>query len=158
MRCVGRHLGARRCFSASWYEREGTHAARRESFRDVTDGELTLVAFRVTATGLRSRAAVTLSCEDGCCVDAAAEGDGSTDAIFRAVDAAVGVRGKLTGLRIYAFSDFGLVGKARVRVAFEGREYAGRGSSADPVEAAAHAYLRATAAYLMERSPRAGAE
>ena len=158
MRCVGRHVGACRCFGVSRYEREGTLAARRKGFRDVTGGKLTLVAFRVTATGLRSRAAVTLSCEDGYCVDAAAEGDGSTDAIFRAVDAAVGVQGKLTGLRVHAFSDFGLVGKARVRVAFEGREYAGQGSSADPVEAAAHAYLRATAAYLVERSSRAGAE
>ena len=116
------------------------------------------MAFRVTVTGLRSRAAVTLSCAGGCCVDAAAEGDGSTNALFRAVDAAVGVQGKLTGLRIYAFFDFGLVGKARIRVSFEGREYVGQGSSADPVEAAAHAYVQATAAHLSERSSRVGVE
>jgi hypothetical protein len=47
-----------------------------------------------------------------------------------------------------------MVGKARITVGFEGRKYAGRGSSPDAVEAAAHAYLRAVAAYLSDEVPR----
>lgn len=125
--------------------------------RDATGEKLSLVAFRVTATGLKSRAAVTLSRECGDLIDAAAEGNSSMEAVFRAVDVAVGARGEPTGLRIHAFADYGGVGKARVRVNFEGREYAGRGASTDPIEAAAHAYLWATCAYLAERSCRAGA-
>ena len=126
--------------------------------RGMTGEKLTLLAFRVTVTDLRSRAAVTLSQEDRYRVDAAAEGNSSTEAVFRAVDTAVGARGKLTGLRIHAFADYGVVGKARVRVDFEGREYTGRGASTDPIQAAAYAYLQATSAYLAERSSRAGVE
>ncbi len=63
-------------------------------------------------------------------------------------------RAFVTGLRIYAFDDYGMVGKARISVNFEGRNYAGRGSSPDAVEAAAHAYLRAVAEYLSDELPR----
>ncbi len=80
------------------------------------------------------------------------------DALFRATDAAIGVRGEVTGLRIYAFDDYDMVGKARITVNFEGRKYAGRGSSPDVVEAAAHAYLHAFSAYLSDQVPRTGAE
>ena len=51
-----------------------------------------------------------------------------------------------------------MVGKARITVNFEDRKYAGRGSSPDAVEAAAHAYLHAVAAYLSDQIPRTGAE
>jgi 2-isopropylmalate synthase len=90
--------------------------------------------------------------------EAEAEGSGPMDALFRATDAAVGVRGEVTGLRIYAFDTYDMVGKARITVNFEGRKYAGRGSSPDAVEAAAHAYLRAAASYLSDELPRATLE
>ena len=117
--------------------------------------KLVLEAFRVVAsTERRSRATVRIS--QGSCdhVEAEAEGNGPMDALFRATDVAVGVRGEVTGLRIYAFDDYGMVGKARISVNFEGRNYAGRGSSPDAVEAAAHAYLRAVAEYLSDELPR----
>jgi hypothetical protein len=67
-------------------------------------------------------------------------------------------RAFVTGLRIYAFDNNGMVGKARITVGFEGRKYGGRGSSPDAVEAAAHAYLRAVAAYLSDEVPRFSTE
>ena len=121
-----------------------------------TEG-LALEAFRVVAsTGLRSRATVRIS--RGGRGHAEAEGDGSMDALFRATDAAIGVSGEVTGLRIYAFDDYDMLGKARITVNFEGRKYAGRGSSPDAVEAAASAYLHAVAAYLSDQISRTGAE
>jgi LeuA allosteric (dimerisation) domain len=65
---------------------------------------------------------------------------------------------KVTGLRIYAFDDYAMVGKARITVSFEGQKYVGRGSSPDVVEAAAHAYLHAAATRLTDRVPRTSAE
>ncbi len=121
--------------------------------------KLALVAFRVvSSTGHRSRATVRISRDCRGHAEAEAEGDGSMDALFRATDAAVGVRGEVTGLRIYAFDDYDMVGKARITVNFEGRRYAGRGTSPDAVEAAASAYLHAVAAYLSDQIPRTGAE
>ncbi len=90
--------------------------------------------------------------------EAEAEGNGPMGALFRATDAAVGVRGEVTGLRIYAFDNNGMVGKARITVGFEGRKYGGRGSSPDAVEAAAHAYLRAVATYLSDEVQRSSTE
>lgn len=123
---------------------------------DVKAARLTLATFRVITNNLQSRATVTILRESGGFVEAEAEGDGSMGAIFRAIDTALGVRGKLTGLRIHAFADSGTVGKARVRVDFGGREYAGRGSSQDPLEAAAYGYLSAAQSYLAQQAPRTG--
>jgi 2-isopropylmalate synthase len=121
--------------------------------------KLTLVAFRVVgSTDRRSRATVRISRGGRDHAEAEAEGSGPMDALFRATDAAVGVRGEVTGLRIYAFDTYDMVGKARITVNFEGRKYAGRGSSPDAVEAAAHAYLRAAASYLSDELPRATLE
>ena len=123
-----------------------------------TEG-LALEAFRVvTSTGLRSRATVRISRGGRGHAEAEAEGDGSMDALFRATDAAIGVSGQVTGLRIHAFDDYDMIGKARITVNFEGRKYAGRGSSPDAVEAAASAYLHAVAAYLSDQISRTGAE
>jgi hypothetical protein len=68
---------------------------------------------------------------------------------------AYAVRSQACG--IYAFDTYGMVGKARITVNFEGRKYGGRGSSPDAVEAAAHAYLRAAAATLSAEVPRTSA-
>ena len=123
---------------------------------DVKAAKLTIATLRVVTNDLQDRATVTILRESGGLVEAEAEGDGSMEAIFRAIDAALGVRGKLTGLRIHAFADFGTVGKARVRVKFGGREYAGRGSNPDPLKAAACGYLSAAQSYLAQQVPRAG--
>jgi hypothetical protein len=110
-----------------------------------------LESFRVVATSMCSRAAVTIVWEGGARVDVEAEGDTSMEALFRAIDGAIGAQGSLTGLRIHAFTDHGDAGKARVRVKFAGREYAGRGSSTDPLEALGRAYLNAAKSYLRRR-------
>lgn len=121
--------------------------------------KLALVAFRVVgSTDRRSRATVRISRSGRDHAEAEAEGSGPMDALFRATDAAIGVRGEVTGLRIYAFDNYDMVGKARITVNFEGRKYGGRGSSPDAVEAAAHAYLRAAAAHLSAEVPRTSAE
>lgn len=127
-----------------------------ESFAQVTTNEWALVSFRVVASTERgSRATVRISRNSHDYTEAEAEGIGPMDAIFRAIDAALRVCGEVAGIRINAFPDYGLLGKARIRVNFEGREYSGRGSSPDAVEAAAHAYLRAAVFYLEEQSPPA---
>lgn len=123
---------------------------------DVKAAKLTLATFWVTTNNLQSRATVTILRESDGLVEAEAEGNNSMGAIFRAIDTALGVRGKLTGLRIHAFADFGTVGKARVRVDFGGREHVGRGSSRDPLEAAACGYLSAAQSYLGQQVSRTG--
>jgi len=121
--------------------------------------KLALVAFQVVgSTDHRSRATVRISRGGRDHAEAEAEGNGPMDAHFRATDAAVGIRGEATALRNHAFDSYGMVGKARVTVYFEGRKYTGRGSSPDVVEAAANAYLRAVSAYLSEGVPRSSAE
>lgn len=125
------------------------------SFSRMATNGLALVAFRVVASaGRRSCATVRISWDGRDHAEAEAEGDSPLDALFRATDSAVGVRGEVIGLRIHAFADYGMVGKARVTVSFEGREYGGRGSSPDAVEAVAHAYLRAVSAYLSDQVPK----
>jgi 2-isopropylmalate synthase len=131
----------------------GSHDGR--SLARIMREKLALVAFRVVvSTDRRSRATVRISRGGRDHAEAEAEGNGPMDALFRATDAAVGVQGEVTGLRIHAFDSYGMVGKARITVNFEGRKYTGRGSSPDAVEASAHAYLRAVAAYLSDEVPR----
>jgi 2-isopropylmalate synthase len=121
--------------------------------------KLALLAFRVVgSTDRRSHATVRISRGGRDHAEAEAEGNGPMDALFRATDAALGIRGEVTGLRIYAFDSYGMVGKARITVNFEGRKYAGRDSNPDAVEAAAYAYLRAAATYLSHEGTRTSAE
>ncbi len=125
----------------------------------IATNKLALVAFRVVgSTDRRSRATVRISQGGRDHAEAEAEGNGPMDALFRATDTALGIRGEVTGLRIYAFDSHGMVGKARITVNFEGRKFGGRGSNPDAVEAAAHAYLRAAAAYLSAEVTRPSAE
>jgi 2-isopropylmalate synthase len=133
----------------------GSHDGR--SLARIMTEKLALVAFRVVgSTDRRSHATVRIS--RGGRDHAEAEGKGPLDALFRATDAAVGVQGEVTGLRIHAFDSYGMVGKARITVNFEDRKYAGRGSGPDAVEAAAQAYVRAVAAYLSNVGTRTSAE
>jgi 2-isopropylmalate synthase len=109
------------------------------------EGKFVLDAFRVVAaTGRQSRAAVTISHAEHGTFEAEAEGEGPVDAVFRAIDAATGIKGRLTDFRIDAVTGGkDALGEVRVSVEFEGQEYAGRGLSQDVVEAAARAYVRA---------------
>jgi 2-isopropylmalate synthase len=113
------------------------------------EGKFVLESFRVVAaTGRQSRAAVTISHADQGTFEAEAEGEGPVDAVFRAIDAATSIKGRLTDFRIDAVTGGkDALGEVRVSVEFEGQEYAGRGLSQDVVEAAARAYVRAVNVY-----------
>ncbi|MBD0355173.1 MAG: 2-isopropylmalate synthase [Rubrobacteraceae bacterium] len=113
------------------------------------EGKFVLESFRVVAaTGRQSRAAVTISHAERGTFEAEAEGEGPVDAVFRAIDSATGIQGRLTDFRIDAVTGGkDALGEVRVSVEFEGTEYAGRGLSQDVVEAAARAYVRAVNVY-----------
>jgi 2-isopropylmalate synthase len=113
------------------------------------EGKFVLESFRVVAaTGRQSRAAVTISHAERGTFEAEAEGEGPVDAVFRAIDAATGIKGRLTDFRIDAVTGGkDALGEVRVSVEFEDQEYAGRGLSQDVVEAAARAYVRAVNVY-----------
>jgi 2-isopropylmalate synthase len=113
------------------------------------EGKFVLESFRVVAaTGRQSRAAVTISHAEQGTFEAEAEGEGPVDAVFRAIDAATNIKGRLTDFRIDAVTGGkDALGEVRVSVEFEGQEYGGRGLSQDVVEAAARAYVRAVNVY-----------
>jgi 2-isopropylmalate synthase len=113
------------------------------------EGKFVMDTFRVVAaTGRQSRAAVTISHAEQGIFEAEAEGEGPVDAVFRAIDAATSIKGRLTDFRIDAVTGGkDALGEVRVSVEFEGNEYAGRGLSQDVVEAAARAYVRAVNVY-----------
>nr|MBA3472374.1 2-isopropylmalate synthase [Rubrobacter sp.] len=113
------------------------------------EGKFVLDSFRVVAaTGRQSRAAVTISHAEHGTFEAEAEGEGPVDAVFRAIDAATNIKGRLTDFRIDAVTGGkDALGEVRVSVEFEGQEYGGRGLSQDVVEAAARAYVRAVNVY-----------
>src|ERR671932_621871 len=117
------------------------------------EGKFVLDSFRVVAaTGRQSRAAVTISHSEHGTFEAEAEGEGPVDAVFRAIDAATGIKGRLTDFRIDAVTGGkDALGEVRLSVEFEGQEYAGRGLSQDVVEAAARAYVRAANVYTAGR-------
>ena len=113
------------------------------------EGKFVLDSFRVVAaTGRQSRAAVTISHAEQGMFEAEAEGEGPVDAVFRAIDAATNIKGRLTDFRIDAVTGGkDALGEVRVSVEFEDQEYGGRGLSQDVVEAAARAYVRAVNVY-----------
>jgi 2-isopropylmalate synthase len=117
------------------------------------EGKFVLDSFRVVAaTGRQSRAAVTISHAERGTFEAEAEGEGPVDAVFRAIDAATNIQGRLTDFRIDAVTGGkDALGEVRVSVEFDGAEYGGRGLSQDVVEAAARAYVRAVNVYTAGR-------
>jgi len=117
------------------------------------EGKFALESFRVVAaTGRQSRAAVTISHADHGTFEAEAEGEGPVDAVFRAIDAATNIKGRLTDFRIDAVTGGkDALGEVRVSVEFDGQEYAGRGLSQDVIEAAARACVGAVNVYAMSK-------
>jgi 2-isopropylmalate synthase len=71
-------------------------------------------------------------------------GDGPIDAVFRAINAATGVRAELREFHVGAVTEGqDALGEASVVVEVDGRTGAGQGVSTDTIEAAAQAYVRA---------------
>src|SRR3989337_563409 len=93
------------------------------------EGKFVLDSFRVVAaTGRQSRAAVGISHAERGTFEAEAEGEGPVDAVFRAIDAATGIKGRLTDFRIDAVTGGkDALGEVRISVEFDGNEYGGRG-------------------------------
>lgn len=77
-------------------------------------------------------------------IQEAAWGDGPVDAVYRAIDRAVGVQNRLVDYSLKAItSGKDAQGEATVRVENAGLFYLGRGVSTDVIEASAKAYLNA---------------
>src|ERR687894_148708 len=87
------------------------------------EGKFVLDSFRVVAaTGRQSRAAVAISHADHGTFEAEAEGEGPVDAVFRAVDAATNIKGRLTDFRIDAVTGCKVsIGNGRVSGELEGQ-------------------------------------
>jgi 2-isopropylmalate synthase len=80
-------------------------------------------------------------------------GDGPVDALFQAIDAATGIR---TRLKEYIIQSIGAgkdaQGQVKLSLEIDGKEFAGRGTSTDIVEASGMAHLNALNRYLLLHS------
>jgi 2-isopropylmalate synthase len=78
----------------------------------------------------------------------AATGDGPVDAVFNAVDRAIGLSTRLLEYMVHAVTPGReALGQVSVTVEIDGRHFIGRGSSTDILEASARAYLNAINRY-----------
>jgi 2-isopropylmalate synthase len=78
----------------------------------------------------------------------AATGDGPVDAMFNAIDRAIGIPTKLLEYNVHAVTPGRqAMGEVSVSVEVGGRRFIGRGASTDIVEASARAYLNAINRY-----------
>jgi 2-isopropylmalate synthase len=116
-------------------------------------GELqayTLRGFEVHAsTSEAPRASVVVAPPEGEEVRAESSGDGPVDAIFRAINAASGVRAALREFHIDAVTEGqDALGEVSVVVEVQGQTGSGQGVSTDIIEAAARAYVRALSVAL----------
>jgi 2-isopropylmalate synthase len=77
-------------------------------------------------------------------VQEAATGDGPVDAMFNAIDRAIGIEPKLLEYNVHAITPGReAIGEVSVTVQIDDRRFIGRGASTDIVEASARAYLNA---------------
>ncbi len=101
--------------------------------------------FEVEASSRRAaHARVSVRLPDDSVAQGTFTGDGPIDAVFQAIDAAVGVGAKLNDFTIGAVTEGqDALGEVSVVVEVDGSTGAGQGVSTDIVDAAARAYLRA---------------
>ncbi len=124
-----------------------------EGFKDVP--EMYALKLFQTVSASEGRATATLELEkDGEVFHDSATADGPCDAAFRAVDRITGVPGTILDFSVHTVGP-GTDGVAEVviRARFEGREFSGKSTSHNVVEAAARAYLTAAnkAVYELKR-------
>jgi 2-isopropylmalate synthase len=87
----------------------------------------------------------------------AATGDGPVDAIFNAIDRALGITTKLLEYVVQAVTPGKqAIGEVSVSVEIEGRKFVGRGASTDILEASARAYVNALNRWKAYLSARRG--
>jgi 2-isopropylmalate synthase len=97
----------------------------------------------VSGTGLIPSATVRLRRDDQAYQDSGT-GDGPVEAVYSAIDAITGIKGRLLhyGLRAVTQGKDAM-GEVTVKVDFDGTVVSGKGASTDVIEASARAYLNA---------------
>jgi 2-isopropylmalate synthase len=75
---------------------------------------------------------------------AVAYGDGPVDALFNAIDSALGIKAQLKEFIVQAIGhERDAQGQVKIMLEIEGEEFVGKGSSTDIMEASVLAYLNA---------------
>lgn len=124
-----------------------------EGFQHVPEMFTLKILQSVASSEGRSTATVELE-KDGEVFHDSATADGPCDAVFRAIDRLTGVIGTIADFSVHTVGP-GTDGVAEVsiRARFEGREFTGKSTSQNVVEAAARAYLQAAnkAVYELRR-------
>lgn len=116
----------------------------RERFHKESKPIWQLRDFRIiSGTALSPQAEITLR-HKGKKFKADAYGDGPIDACFKAIDKITGIKIKLLDYRLESLtSGKDAQGSANLRFSAQGKEFTGRGSSTDIIEASIRAYLSA---------------
>jgi 2-isopropylmalate synthase len=116
-----------------------------DELRSEDVGGYALDWFEVEASSRRPpHARVSVTLPDGGSAEGSFTGDGPIDAVFQAIDAAVGVGAKLSDFTIGAVTEGqDALGEVSVVVEVAGVTGAGQGVSTDIIDAAARAYVRA---------------
>jgi 2-isopropylmalate synthase len=97
----------------------------------------------ISGTGIIPSATVKVR-KDGQPFQESGIGDGPVDAVFAAIDAITGIKGRLQDYALRAAtSGKDAVGEVSVKIDFDGRIVSGKGSSTDVIEASARAYVNA---------------
>jgi 2-isopropylmalate synthase len=97
----------------------------------------------VSGTGLIPSATVRLL-REGQPFQDSGTGDGPVEAVYSAIDAITGVKGRLMDYNLRAVTQGrDAIGEVSVKVDFDGTVVVGKGSSTDVIEASARAYLNA---------------
>jgi 2-isopropylmalate synthase len=97
----------------------------------------------VSGTGLIPSATVRLKREEQTFQDSGT-GDGPVEAVYSAIEAITGVKGRLLDYSLRAVTQGrDAMGEVSVKVDFDGAVVSGKGSSTDVIEASARAYLNA---------------
>ncbi len=101
--------------------------------------------YEVEASSTRPpHASVSVAMPNGEIVRGNFTGDGPVDAVFHALNAAIGVDARLREFRVDAVTaGQDALGEVSVVIELDGRSASGQGVATDIIEAAAHAYLRA---------------
>jgi len=97
----------------------------------------------VSGTGLVPSATVRLR-REGQTFQDSGTGDGPVEAVYSAIDAITGIKGRLLDYNLRAVTQGrDAMGEVTVKVEFDGTVVVGKGSSTDVIEASARAYLNA---------------
>ncbi len=107
----------------------------------------------VSGTGLIPSATVRLKREGETFQDSGT-GDGPVEAVYSAIDAITGVKGRLLDYGLRAVTQGkDAMGEVSVKVDFDGAVVSGKGSSTDVIEASARAYLNAVNRLMRPAAP-----